>query len=228
MYSAVDLPRCGDWGTHACAIRASDQGIDCWGSDTWHKNEAPEGQWLSLSVGEDDGCALGLDGRIACWGRYRGGDVVYTQADDYVDVSNCDNGICGLASDGRIDCWESGYEANLRSDPGPWTDMQASDISLWCALDHDGIPYCALGAIDLPNTKGSVDLCLPDNDIGSCMLSSDGHVECTGVVSGPPASSFSSIACGQAHACGVTTDGGIECWGEGCETMGRCDVPEHE
>lgn len=225
-YTVVDLPRCTTWGTHACGIRQSDGGIDCWGSDAWRESSPPSGSFTRLSLGQHDSCALGTDGRIACWGKYIGaGDVAaYTAASDYVDLSNCAL-VCGLASDGHVDCWQTGSETHLFTSDGPWIaiDNESQDV---IGITPDGYVYSTSTSLALPQpTAGAVDLCLA-NYGGGCVLDTEGHVTCRGSVSGPPGETFVSVDCGLAHACGVTTDGRIECWGY-CD-YGECDVPEHE
>lgn len=231
-YTAVDLPRCTDWGTHACAIRQSDGGIDCWGSDAWRENSPPAGEFTRLSLGKHDSCALGTDGRIACWGKRIGAGKVatYTADTDYVDLSNCGS-VCGLASDGHVDCWDIGHETHLFVSEGPWTAID-NDWAEVIGVTPEGYVSSTSTSLDLPQPKsGAVDLCLA-NAGGGCVLDMEGRVTCTGEAGGdrggkgPPAEIFVSIDCGYSHACGVTTDGLIECWGN-CQ-WGRCDVPEHE
>lgn len=224
-YSTVDLAHCADWGTHTCAIRRSDGGIDCWGSDAWRENSPPDGEFTSLSLGKHDSCALGTDGRIACWGREIGaGDVArYTVGADYVAVSNC-GGVCGLALDGHVDCWSLGSESWLHTHDGPWTAIANSGYEV-IGVTPEGLVSSTTTSLTLPQPKaGAVDVCL--TWFGGCVLDVEGHVVCEGEESPSPEETFAALACGEFHVCGVTTDGRIVCWGS-CGG-GACDVPEHE
>lgn len=229
VYSAVELGRCNDYGTHSCAIRQSDGGIDCWGSDAWRRASPPAGEWLALSLEEYDSCALGLDGRIACWGQGIGpGEVAsYSLAADYVEVVDCDNSVCGLGMDGRVDCWPLGYSDMVTTIPGPWTTMTIDWHTVVFGVTPAGEVADSSGLNFLPEPSApAVDLCVAGWRDWGCVLDAKGRVVCNGDLADPPAVSFTSISCGGKHACGVTTAGEIFCWGD-CDN-GQCDVPVHE
>lgn len=228
-YSSVDLGRCAGWGTHTCAIRQLDGGIDCWGSDAWRAASAPPGVWMAVSLGEDDGCALGTSGRIGCWGRYIGaGDSAsYSLAADYVAVSNCDWIVCGLASDGRADCWQVGLPDDVWSYPGPWTAVTTDWHPEIFGVTPEGELSATLGSSFLPDPPSPAgDLCVTGLDEGGCVLDIDGNVYCSQTLQPVPDGTFTSLTCGGIPVCGTTVDGQILCWGD-CR-YGRCDVPVHE
>lgn len=228
-YSAVDIGRCNLWGTHTCAIRQADQGIECWGSDAWGAASPPPGQWAALSLGEDDSCALGVDGRIACWGRYVGsGDSAsWSVSTDYVGLSDCNWTVCGLAADGRVDCWEVGHVGDVHANLGPWIAMTSDWHPVVFGVTPEGEISTSVGVSYLPEPAApAVNVCVTGVPAWGCVLDVDGQVVCNDGLRDVPDATFSSIACGGEHVCGVTTEGGILCWGE-CEG-GQCDVPMHE
>lgn len=227
-YSAVDLGRCNGWGTHGCAIRQSDGGIECWGSDAWRAASPPPGPWSALGIDEDNSCALGPDGGIACWGRFIGaGDhASHSLSTDYVALSNCRWTVCGLAIDGRVDCWEVGEEDDIHLNPGPWIAM--TNISnLVLGVTPDGGISTNAGTWSAPKSSApAANLCVSAYSCGACVLDVNGAVVCSDALRDAPDAAFTSISCGATHACGVTMDGDLLCWGD-CN-VGQCDVPMHE
>ena len=227
-YVSVDLAAQTTFGSHTCAIRV-DGGIDCWGSDAYHATSPPDGQWTQVSVGEDDGCALAEDGRIACWGIYigPGEDALYSMADDYFRISNGRGMVCGLGADGRIDCWDTvAPERIYQSFHGPWIAMDNVGEFVF-GVTPDGVVREAGGGPHLPqSSNGVVDLCIGGYLSSMCILDTTGAVRCTGFLDGAPDATFTSVSCGWIHACGVTVDAQLLCWGD-CR-QGDCAVPVHE
>lgn len=227
-YSAVDLGRCNEWGTHSCAIRKFDGGIECWGSDAWRAASPPSGEWTALALIDDESCALGVDGRIACWGRFigPGSAAAYSMASDYVAISECDYIVCGLAADGRADCWDGVSQDPIWTYAGPWISIENWYLTVY-GVGVDGSVYNNYGMNTLPTTDlPAVDVCLTGGRAWGCVLDVAGGVECTRGLQPVPDATFSSIACGLVWACGITTDGQALCWGN-CD-YGVCDVPIHE
>ena len=64
-------------------------------------------------------------------------------------------------------------------------------------------------------------------DEHSCVIGSDGKIECWGSNrdsrASPPDGRFSAVAAGDEHSCGINIDGMVECWGE--DTYGGASPP---
>lgn len=231
-YSTIAMMHYSGWEWRTCAIRTKDAGIDCWGSDAWGAASPPSGMWVGLSLDEKDSCALGTDGRLACWGAYLGlGDeAVHSVTSDYVQVSLGNFVTCGLAANGRVDCWDIDLndDSLWLSYPGPWTSMESLDTYLIGVTARGEYANNWDGNVDLRLARPLVDVCGSGLGLNNfCALDIDGHINCGGWwESYPPRDIYTSLSCGYVHACGVTVDGRINCWGM-CGS-GGCDVPVHE
>jgi len=66
-----------------------------------------------------------------------------------------------------------------------------------------------------------------------CLLDSEGTVSCfgnntLGQCNVPPGVVFSSVSCGAAHACGVTTGKRVLCWGSNDRGQAPTTLPLHD
>jgi hypothetical protein len=86
---------------HACAIRATDDKMICWGGSQQY-GQAPPGPSSDRFKSISDRCGVRLDDKIVCWGdNARGEAPPGPSADSFQTVSH----VCGLRLDGRMVCW---------------------------------------------------------------------------------------------------------------------------
>ncbi len=100
---------------HACAVRAGDGGVLCWGDNRWGQTDTPEGTYTAIDAGQWHTCALHTSGDVTCWG-----DGPYR--DRYADPPE---------------------QIPTAAPPGPYTAITAGAWHT-CALRTDGTPQCWL------------------------------------------------------------------------------------
>jgi alpha-tubulin suppressor-like RCC1 family protein len=191
-----------------CAVR-DDRAVACFGApiDTVDLSYVPAGRVRELAVSSGAICGISEDGEAFCdWSDDRFALPVPT-GERFKSISTGSRFACGLReSDGSILCWGSegdptcGYSpqaGQLNAPAGSFAKISSGRFSS-CAIRGDGSAACwgAGEATDDPN-----------------------QIYCDGPInfgqSVPPAGSFDSIAIGDAHTCGIQSDGTIACWGVG-------------
>jgi alpha-tubulin suppressor-like RCC1 family protein len=176
-------------------------------------------EFTSVSAGQHNTCALTAAGNAYCWGwnaRGQAGDGTTTQRNSPVAVAggltfqslNVGSNSCGISTDGVPYCWGSNFLG------------QVGDGTL-----VDRLTPVAIG------TAGSFSEISVGNGANdtyaTCALAEDGLVSCWGTgqfglnepiyrstpvpVSG--GQSFTSLALGDDHSCGVEASGTVYCWG---------------
>lgn len=61
---------------HACAIRATDNNLVCWGgTNTYGETTAPSGTYNSIAAGGNHSCAINSAGFLVCWGKNTSGQA---------------------------------------------------------------------------------------------------------------------------------------------------------
>ncbi|NBT26834.1 MAG: hypothetical protein EBT09_09835, partial [Actinobacteria bacterium] len=212
--------------------------------------------YRSLAAGSEHTCGLARDGTAYCWGsNWFGqlgdgtsayGDVQRHSADRLVPVAV--NGgraytalalggthTCALTRDGTAYCW--GFNGNGQLGDGTSGNVRLVPVAVsggraytalalggthTCALTRDGTAYC-WGY----NGNGQ----LGDGTSGVYPDTSPGERRVPVAVSG--GRTFTALASGGHHTCGLTTDGTAYCWGQnafgqlGDGTSGNGDVQNH-
>lgn len=173
--------------------------------------EAPAVPFTAVAVGESHGCALRVDGTVACWG-----DNEYGQAEApggvFTVVAAAGDRSCGLRSDGTVACWGLYVEA-----PDGAFAAVAVGAESSCGLRPDGSLLCWLGVVD---DAGTVDAWTVDGgpfsavSVGAsqfCALGVDGVLACRGAavpaLRSPPEGTYRAVSAGAGVSCGVF-DGG--------------------
>ena len=162
-----------------------------------------------LSVGANHVCALGVDGRVRCWGSGEGGqlgDGSRTSSRGWVDVSGLSDArrvsagggfTCAVRSDGSVACW-GGLGAGPR--PGSGAGVAASTTPEPVPGLHDAVDVASGAAL-------------------ACALDARGRARCWGAGAGglqarlDGLSRLVQIDAGYQHACGLDRDGAVHCWG---------------
>lgn len=213
------------FGASICGITTASQTF-CWGTllvgldGGFHIGDAPQTLAVSqpleaLSVGSRHGCGLTTAGTAYCWGDYRAGvrGTGVPLADEFVAADMSPNAVAGGLAFSEI----------------------AVGLGNSCGLISSGRAYCwgsevALGNPDAPLSRQEQCGYTVPPFFARCAHTpvpvAGGH-------------SFTSLAAGQSHVCGLREDGDMYCWGSnGSGQLGsgdttyapapvRAAVPEH-
>lgn len=222
-------------GRMSCALTSSG-GVKCWGANENGQlgdNSTTDrltpvdvsglGSGVSaVSAGGYSACALTSGGGVKCWGDNSAGqlgDNSTTHRLTPVDVSGLGSGVsaisanvdhsCALTSGGGVKCW--GNNAYGQLGDGTTTDrLTAVDVgglgSGVSAISSGAYFTCAL------TSAGGVK-CWGTNNYGQLGDSSVVNASATPVDVAGLTSGVSAIATGYAHACALTSSGGVKCWG---------------
>ena len=133
----------------SCGITEFDGRILCWGMGNY-LSEAPAGNdWAELDLDIWAGCAVAIDGQLACWGNTEEGDKHNTgQVEDaptgtgWASVGMGQYHACVVGQDHSIECWGNDEEGQSTPPEGvDFTYAEAGDRH-GCGLDTDGIVHC--------------------------------------------------------------------------------------
>jgi alpha-tubulin suppressor-like RCC1 family protein len=169
-----------------------------------------------LAAGLRFSCALTGAGGVMCWGDNHWGELgngTYIDSSTPVGVVGLSSGVVGLAvgdlfaciltSTGGVKCWG----ANL-GDPANGTSTTPVDVtglSNVIGLSAGSAHVCALtdaGGVKCWGWNGNGQLG------NSTVTNSQVPVDVTGLAGG-----VIDLALGSAHSCGLTSVGGVKCWG---------------
>jgi hypothetical protein len=187
-----------DGGARAMCAVTTTGAVHCWGDDSYH--QAPDtvpGTFVQVSAGYSHACGLKTDQKIACWGANTyldcdgGGGYCHEEYAGQANppsvlsqqVSAGDYHTCSLQLDGYVDCW--GMESDGSMDSIGPNSWVATAFWHTCAI-----------------RKGDSQAeCWGDNAT-------------MGKMAQPPAGGkFTKLATGENHACGITPEGDVKCWG---------------
>ncbi|KAG5524828.1 hypothetical protein RHGRI_031484 [Rhododendron griersonianum] len=109
---------------HACAISVSDGSLECWG-DTAGENP-PKGEFTTLALGENRGCAMRPNGTVTCWGDNKFRLPEHLSSTYFIGIEAKQSIFCGVrSSDFSLLCWGNEIFENSNSTvldnvvPGP-------------------------------------------------------------------------------------------------------------
>jgi alpha-tubulin suppressor-like RCC1 family protein len=224
---------------HSCAIGA-DGGTYCWGYATdgqvgWGLQGRVTGaslvvsggvHFLEISAGSQHSCGLDAEGLVYCWGR---GPWGFAFVPDEIDgtggmnsLSSTANHVCAVTSEATASCFGGGYGGQLGE--GVSQEEQDSDESVVvpgvsgvvrvvtgknfsCALTEGGEAWC-WGLAE----AGQLGI---GDDAPLCEVAGSTEVPCSFAPARVEASgSYTDLAAGLYHACGLLTSGQVECWGD--------------
>ncbi len=215
-----------------CGIR-TDGTSPCWPEET--------GPFVDISYGWNGHCGTLADGRVLCGGDVSGPPLFESpRSHRFVQADKDILGACGVADDGEAACWQSEPNASPIA-VGSGVDHLAIAQAL-CLL-QDGVVTCQQppggieggGGRQMPagyGLTGSFETISGSSGGALCGLTTAGQARCTGYVHANaswattfegeqrvdfgeilPTDDFTQVSAGYAHACGVLTDGRVQCWG---------------
>ncbi len=187
--------------THLCGIDGVG-GIVCAGSDPGEtgKTDPPPGAFTKVSSGAEFTCALAVGGGITCFGDLPGEQE--PAGTDFVDVSAGREHVCAVTSQGAVTCFGADTDETGKKEPPAMlpaaTQVAAGDFHT-CALLDDGMAAC-WGAGEEGDAEEGVNA----------------------AQSIPLGGTFSALASGSLHTCGLRTPTPgqafadvVACWGAG-------------
>lgn len=192
------------------------------------------GPWRDLSVGDGGACALNNEGDLYCWGaRYYKSEgtqassegpyhepTKFFESPKFKAIEFEGATICGIALDENTYCWGHnsfgqlglGYTDGTHPEPTQpvlgghqFVHIASGEFGFFCALDNDGKAYCwgfHSNGIGSPYVEGETLHC--DGGRARCT------VKPTAVQTDK---TFHQIDGGKEHACALSTEGLIYCWG---------------
>jgi len=223
---------------HACVLTVAG-GVRCWGYNG--DGELGDGTTIvsrsippitdvslgirvkAISAGIYHTCALTIEGGVRCWGYNYYGQLGDGSLDDRFSPPTTDVAIdspvkaiaagglhtCALTEAGGVRCWGANQDGQL----GMTTPVQSSAPTTDVPIDA---PIKAIAA-------GGASTCAVTVTGGVRCWGYNGNGELGGGTVGPSRSApgqdiaidgpVQSIAMGDSHACALTSDGRIQCWG---------------
>ncbi len=213
---------CGKSGTGA---------LSCWGRGDFGIAAPPAGEYSSFAHGGEWGCAADDSGVVSCFGD----DVLANGAVPantlFSSLSAQGGTLCGVTVAGDVHCWAPTNEnASTHNQGGPFEQV-AVGSGIACAIDGAASMQCfqptgeALPAAWAPPLASGILDVACDSD-HCCLLDGAGQAMCwSGYLSplSPPSGTFTDIDVGASHACAITTDDEIICWGD--DSYGQSTPP---
>jgi len=235
LTSGVVSVAAGPSGSHACAL-TNGGAVKCWGQNSYGQlgdgtttaRATPvdvvglAGSATAIAVSAGHTCALTTGGGVKCWGRNsygQLGDGMTTNRSTPVDVTGLTSGVvavaagyyhtCAVTSAGAVQCW--GYNNYGQLGDGTTasraTPANVSGLTSGAVAVATGYYYsCAV------TTSGGVK-CWGQNSSGQLGDGTMTNRTTPADVVGLTSDAVTAVAAGGAHACAVTTSGGVKCWG---------------
>jgi alpha-tubulin suppressor-like RCC1 family protein len=173
----------------------------------------------AIAVGRDGACALDLEGLPWCWSRGdrewtgKGVTTVPTRlATDqpFVSLVGGDHHWCALTATARAWCWSAWYPRATGRNPAglpAWTPAPVEDAPDFAMLGSGQNHTCGIDPTGQAWCWGQTE---DDRGLGGWPQPNSWSLVRVPQSSG---TSFTRVASGWAHNCGLGTDGGVWCWG---------------
>ncbi|MCK5796693.1 MAG: hypothetical protein KAI47_05900, partial [Deltaproteobacteria bacterium] len=191
-----------------------------------------------LGLGAAHSCYVATDESVYCWGANQLGQagqdpktegvVPKPQEVDPSHLSNVNQVVsgfahtCALKEDGKVYCWGSMARAPATGTSLTKADPSPKEIK---ALDEGNVALSAFGNATCVLTKEGAVRCWGDNSYGKLGFPKNSEGE-KGFFGPENKNSFTNenfiaIALGGDHACAVTSQQKVYCWGQGASGGGR-------
>lgn len=202
---------------HFCALK-SDETIKCWGDSKTgatgsrlYNEPAIHGTFINVRAGADFACATRSGGGVECWGSNDAGQLAQP-FDDVVPnpsalasttgalaIGAADRSTCVVLADKTARCFGQDPSDPLAGNEGSW---DVSEVMRADALIMGGPIRCLL-------TDG-LPTCWGDNR-GSQLISQDPTRLSPQTL--PSLGRLKALAFGPEHACSLSNEGAVKCWG---------------
>ena len=199
-----------------------------------------DGPLASVAAGHSHTCGLATTGHVYCWGQNTvgqlgtstsggSGPVLMPSGQQFASLTSRGLHTCGLNGSGAAFCWGYNSFGQLGAPTGGVGEVETVSGGLTFSRLAAGFEYtCGL-------TGGGSAYCWGLNGLGQLGRGTDdllSHTAPAAVVGGHP---FTSIAAGEATACGLTAVGEAWCWGSnqfgnlglGTQDAGPHSTPVH-
>lgn len=215
---------------HTCA-RTSGGGVQCWGAfdelfgglpNSTVPVELLEGGVAAIDTGRQHLCGITVIGGVKCLGGNtygQLGDGSNTPSLEPVDAIGLGSGVaaisarfehsCAVTAGGAVKCWGLNNFGQLGdgTQVAQYTPVTAWNLTSGVAAISTGYEYtCAL-------TTGGGVKCW-GNDLNGQLGDGGGDIIAFPVDVAGLGSGVAAISAGYAHACALTTAGGVKCWGD--------------
>ena len=192
-----------------------------------------------FSSGQENICAITSAGQLLCWGESRQERTAVPQlpaGQTWASVALGSGSTCGLTSAGAVFCFGSGYESG--TDGAGRRERMLPAGQSWALLSSGFYGNCGISSLgELRCWNGFQDVLWDFSTLGGesvtalsgrstsfiiCAITSSGRLLCFGnfydarqaTVPGLPTSdSWTAVAIGYMHTCGITARGALLCWG---------------
>jgi hypothetical protein len=235
-------------GEYSCGIKVSDSSIECWGilGSGYLDYRAITGKYLSFVAGRYHACGIKLDQTVACFGNNYYSQTSPVSSRKFVELSLGDQHTCGRTVENTVVCW--GRNNNGQTSFPSYLDVvqvTAGGFFTCGLLTNNSVPYC-IGRSYPGFNYGAIEN-FPDDSYEMIsggygticgILSSEYGLNSTLICSGdntfglatPPEGSFIKISVNALHACALTSDGSISCWGDNTfrqSNTASCQCDDH-
>ena len=213
----------GDAGT--CAIVSG--ALKCWGQWSGGDIAAPDSldSVEAVVVSGETWCILTTAGQPKCWGNNYVGQAGVPASPQTSRLLSVDAGrSCALTTDSRVYCWSNNNWFNINGSEIPGARKFTGNTNYLCFLGSNADPnafHCGgwdplSYLVPLQQVRQALDYDAEGANI--CVIDLHNTVHCAGpdpAVNAAPGdlSGAISVAVGARHACAVTEDGEVRCWG---------------
>ncbi len=211
---------------YACAVRADDGAMRCWGRSMSGLSALPASGFVSVAAGNGHACGLLEDGQALCWGSNA------TDPPEGIAFSSLSAGLgvtCGTRrDDGEVLCW-----GGLSDVTPTGVAFQSLSVGTYhaCGIRDEVQLECwgadANGSTDYPQQLPYLQVAA--GYAHACAIrAEDDQIECWGQdalgVLDAPEGRFSSLSAGLYATCAIRTeDSNVVCWGD--DAFGQTDAP---
>jgi alpha-tubulin suppressor-like RCC1 family protein len=135
---------------------------------------------------------------------------------------------------------DAGHDSNT-GDAGPSHDIRSDYVrveaagSFVCGHTESGKLHCTGYLPPTPGDQIIQDFALGTDGNFWCFISDDKTLSCNGLTStddygqvDPPSGEFSTVTAGTSHACALSTEGNVSCWGLGSSTDDEGDLNDED
>ena len=182
---------------------------------------ADEGDFVSVSVGAGETCALKTDEEFVCWnslGRetWRGKGFVFVSA-GWAHACTLRPARFRGSIGYSILCWGDNGQGRATPPDGHFVSVSAGGNFTCGVTNSDSIACWGAGVHGQTEAPSGNFTSVSAGGHHACGVRTDGAVACWGNDGSgratPPGGAFVSVSAGAVHTCGLRTDGLVSCWG---------------